>query len=153
LHYAALNDRSDIAKLLLEANAIADGVNHRGQTPLSIAVARNSLALARVLLLNNANPNIQDRKKDSPLHIAVRDNNLPMAKLLLAHGAAVGIRDQSNRDAFELARDLDSAKLIGLLSRKNDEGRRGNIKRRWMKNRAGQHDPAAPNNKDSTSLD
>ena len=89
LHTAVLNDKYDVAKLLLqEFKADAKLRAKDGATPLHVAVQQDSLRMVCLLLKHKAYPN--DKWIGlTPLHIALKNNNAPIVKTLILHGARI----------------------------------------------------------------
>ncbi len=85
LCWATLNQRADIAELLLTHGAKADGCGD--MTPLHWAVEVKSESLAELLLRHGAQVNLKDRANRTALSIAVKKGDKEMAAFLREHGA------------------------------------------------------------------
>ena len=115
LHYAALEERTEMVTLLLQAGAVADIRNSDGWTPLHVAVARKSPEVVSLLLDANAFVNARTCKGWTPLHMAVGNGDISMCALLREHGADINIgnengispRDMMNFSLMEEARERE----------------------------------------------
>jgi ankyrin repeat protein len=65
LHYAALKNKPDAVKILIEAHANVDQTDGHGMTPLMLAVAAICPECVKVLCKNGADPNHEDGRKES----------------------------------------------------------------------------------------
>ena len=68
--------------------------DHRGVTPLMIAVIRSYEDIAEFLIKNDANVNAQNNTGETPLMYACFENNLDMVKLLVKYGADVNVKTE-----------------------------------------------------------
>ncbi|HEU5070869.1 MAG TPA: ankyrin repeat domain-containing protein [Verrucomicrobiae bacterium] len=93
-------------------------------TPLAMAVWRDSAEMVTLLLEFGADPNRPDESHqaqhgmvggDTALHEAVLKGSAKMVKLLLAHGADPDIPDASGTTPIELARLKDRSHLVHLM--------------------------------------
>ena len=66
--------------------------DHRGVTPLMIAIMRSYEDIAEFLIKNGANVNVQNNAGATPLMYACFENNLDMVKLLVKYGADVNAK-------------------------------------------------------------
>lgn len=82
LSYSILQQRNDIARILLYRGANINEQDNYGATPLSIAARINNLYVVKLLLKNGANPNTTDNFKKTPYDYALINNNSKMIKLL-----------------------------------------------------------------------
>lgn len=106
IHYAAAgNNRELVPQLINPKNDFfqyraglfspewgkisVDAADTSGVTPLHLAVAGNSIALAEELLRHGANPNFGDKDGVTPLRLAEQAKLPEMIKLLKLHGAVV----------------------------------------------------------------
>ncbi len=115
LHYAARDDRGDIARLLIARGAKVDATNRLGVTPLHKAT--RSASVAGVLLDRGANVNATDKHGRTPLHWASADPKSTTRSLLLRRGASVNATDHRGRTPLHDAADRgDVDALSGLIS-------------------------------------
>ncbi len=82
LHFAAQQQRADIARLLLEAGALVDAEDEHGNTPLFKAVfsSRGDGTVIGILRAAGADPNHANRHGTSPLQLAHRIANYNVAR-------------------------------------------------------------------------
>jgi ankyrin repeat protein len=109
LHYAARQDRLEVAKLLLGAGAEINAREANDITPLLMAISNNAMATAKYLLAQGGDVNASDWYGRTPLWEAVNVRNLyvhngtyktdidrppvlELIKALLAKGANVNAR-------------------------------------------------------------
>lgn len=74
------------------SNDFVNMKDHRGVTPLMIAVMRFFEDIAEFLIKNGANVNAQNNAGATPLMYACFENNLDMVKLLVKYGADVNAK-------------------------------------------------------------
>ncbi|KAL3115445.1 hypothetical protein niasHT_020118 [Heterodera trifolii] len=121
LDVAAQNDKTEVAKLLLEKGAIvpsADGtdssvtiqfVTMNKLSPFWAVLLEEQTKLVEIMLNNGQNPNehgifMRDEIKQtvSPLHFAAQMGNLELCKLLVAKGAKVNQKSKDKRGIVPL---------------------------------------------------
>lgn len=132
LHYACLNNKSEVAKFLLSqseidpnfpTNAINIKVKYYEMTPLHL-VAENKNVEICSLLLNHPKIDVNKtikRKSISPLMTACQNNSTEIIEMLLSHKADVNIVDIEKRNALHfavIAHSIESVKI--LVSHKID---------------------------------
>ena len=89
LHYAILNQDSDLIKFLIKNGADVNAKNAYGKTVLHTALERKSIHLVELLLRNGANVNLEKFSGERPLDIAVEMKNKDVVGILLKNGALV----------------------------------------------------------------
>jgi ankyrin repeat protein len=67
LHWASLNNRIAIAKLLIDKGADVEAKDYKGWTPLHRASWNNSIEIARLLIERGANVKAKNNKGQTPL--------------------------------------------------------------------------------------
>ncbi len=137
LHLAAIHDREDFAKLLIEAGADIRKLTPRqaiefrdwGSTPLILTARRGSTEVAQLLISAGADVNGRDAyaiNSWSVLHYAVEYGQADVAKLLIENGAR--INDDSNDGGtplFVAARQGNSEMVDLLIKHGADLGATG----------------------------
>jgi len=83
----------DLLELLLDAGALLDAQNYRGETPLFLAAARDLPNRLEFLLDNGADPSLADIDGATPLHHAAAHGHLAAVELLLRFGAHLNAAD------------------------------------------------------------
>ena len=97
LHWAAITDQAEIIGKLLDRGAAVDARDAEGRTPLMVAAAFDSRAVAAVLLARGADPLARDAVDgNTPLDFAAMAGQADFARLLLEHGAPLDGRATRN---------------------------------------------------------
>ncbi|XP_043461767.1 putative ankyrin repeat protein RF_0381 [Leptopilina heterotoma] len=86
LHYAALYNRSEFAKKLIDNGANIEEKDREGKTPLYAALSKGNVQVAVVLFKNGAILSDNDLENIKLLPHAVSNGNLEMVKLLMLNG-------------------------------------------------------------------
>lgn len=85
LHWAAINNRSEIVKYLLEKDASVDAVGgDLNSTPLHWATRQGHLASVVLLINAGADPQIRDAEGCSPIHLAAQFGHTAVVAYLIA---------------------------------------------------------------------
>jgi len=115
LHWAAYEDNSEIAKLLLAAGANAKAENRYGVTPLSLACTNGNEDLVRALLAAGADPNTALRGGETALMTAARTGRVGPVTALLEAGARVDAKERKGQTALMWAAADGHAEVVALL--------------------------------------
>ena len=107
LHFAAANDDSEFAKILLARGAEVNAKSKIGLTPLHEAVRNDSLKAVEVLLSAGANI----ARSSILLHEAIGNDSLKMVEVLLSAGANIARSSILLRKAVR----NDSLKMVEVL--------------------------------------
>lgn len=86
-----LEDRADIAQILLDAGA--DMTVDDFGTPLSLAAERGYIRIAQLLISKGVNPNVRSKYGTTPLYAAGQADQLEMSKFLVSVGATISEED------------------------------------------------------------
>ncbi|PRP90454.1 Ankyrin repeats (3 copies) [Enhygromyxa salina] len=108
LHFAIDARRPRCAAALIEGGAQVDAIDHRGRTPLMLALSTEPMAsLVELLLRAGADADARDHHGWSPLHylaaVTAGEGQLALARGLVAHGARPS-RDRAGRSPADLCR-------------------------------------------------
>ena len=76
--------------------------NYFGETPLTIAVARDSFQMASFLISKGAFVNTKNHLAETPLFYAVRNENYLLVDLLLKNGALIDLKNSVGETIFDL---------------------------------------------------
>ncbi|CAG9811097.1 unnamed protein product [Chironomus riparius] len=96
LHWAAINNRREIIKLLIEKGAIVNVVGGDLQsTPLHWAVRQGHLAATVLLMKNGADPNLLDAEGSGCIHLASQFGHTAVVAYLIAKNVYLDIYDSS----------------------------------------------------------
>ena len=122
LHYALQGNHQKISEYLVTvpgANlAIA---NSDLNTPLHLAAFYGRDNLTKMLLQRKVDVNAQNRAKITPLHYAIQNRNIISIQLLLDAGADKTLKYNENKNAFDIAKDLNDANIIQMLTNPSTE--------------------------------
>lgn len=108
LHYAALYDYFEIAKLIIQNGADLDTVNIYLQTPLHDAVANNHFEIVKLLIENGADVNAVDTLLGTPLYNAVLWNSYQCIKLLIKYDSQLTLRNNYGKSPIDVMKTSTS---------------------------------------------
>ncbi|CAL8245626.1 unnamed protein product [Lota lota] len=110
LHWAAINNRSDLVKYYMSKGAIVDQLGgDLSSTPLQWAIRQGHLPMVIELLRHGADPSIADGEGYRSLHLAILYQHLAVAAYLMAKGQEVDSPDYNGQTPLMLA----AQKIIG----------------------------------------
>jgi uncharacterized protein len=116
LHAAAIYDRPDMARQLVEGGVPVDMRNDGGLTPLMTAARFGNVAVAETLIELGADLSARNPAGHTALHVAALAGQAGVAGLLIAHGADRNARLEHNGETpLHLAALLGRLKVIDLL--------------------------------------
>ncbi len=115
LHYAVLNNHSEIVKVLLEHNADANARNWLEETPLHLAAEKGFIKIVRLLLSYAADVNARDTSGETPLHKAARSGHFNVVKELVSYGADVNAKNNNDLTPADLAEQNNHPKIAKYL--------------------------------------
>ena len=117
LHFAAKEDASETAALLLEKGAAVNAETFDEEwTPLHIAAKEDARDTAAILLENGAAVNAETFYKEwTPLHIAAKEDARDTAALLLENGAAVNAKNNYGKTPLAIALEYSADETADLL--------------------------------------
>ena len=117
LHRSIKHGALDIVRMLVDAGADIERVDHAGWTPLTRADADERAEIIDFLLDAGADPSALTRHGFAPLHRAVRAGDPTRCSLLLGKGADVNARSADGSTALLLAARTCDTTLSELLLR------------------------------------
>ncbi len=115
LHYAAYNDETEIAELLLSKGANVNAVNREKETPLHMASDEGDKEIVKLLLGAGANVNAVEIDGKTPLHMAVENGHFEIVKLLLGAGANVNAVSKNGTVPLHVAVEDGSMELVKVF--------------------------------------
>lgn len=117
LHLTCRTGLIDVVRALLAKGASIDAADHRGCTPLHLAIKHIHVNLSLLLLDLGANPNTANHRQQTPLHEACRVVGLiEVVRALLAKGASVSAVDSYGKTPVDNARlQVRNHELVTLL--------------------------------------
>jgi len=105
----------ELALVMLQHGADANGADSSGVTPIHAAAAQCSPDVVTELLRRRAAIDTRDAWKNTPLLLAVRAGRIDNADVLLKHGAAVDAPDQSGQTPLIEAIAHNDAPMVQAL--------------------------------------
>ena len=125
IHYAAMNERVDCVKVLVEhaeetggtafAEHIISELERENQTALHIAVYAGSRKTAQYLLFKGAEVDAVKMSMATPLHLAATAGDKGIVELLLNFKAKVEAKNMNHETPLHKAALFDSVPVIDLL--------------------------------------
>uniref|UniRef100_H3C8I4 Palmitoyltransferase n=1 Tax=Tetraodon nigroviridis TaxID=99883 RepID=H3C8I4_TETNG len=110
LHWAAINNRSELVKYYISKGAIVDQLGgDLSSTPLHWAIRQGHLSMVIQLLRYGADPSIADGEGYRALHLAILFQHMAIAAYLMAKGQDVDEQDANGQTPVMLA----ALKIIG----------------------------------------
>ncbi|KAM4603126.1 putative palmitoyltransferase ZDHHC13 [Polymixia lowei] len=110
LHWAAINNRSELVKYYMSKGAIIDQLGgDLNSTPLHWAIRQGHLSMVIQLLRYGADPSIADGEGCRSLHLAILFQHMAIAAYLMAKGQEVDGPDCNGQTPLMLA----AQKIIG----------------------------------------
>lgn len=101
LHWAAINNRSDIVRLLLEKNAKVDAIGgDLDATPLHWATRQGHLASVVLLMNAGADPQIKDAEGCSSIHLAAQFGHTAVVAYFIARNVSPDTFDAGGMTAL-----------------------------------------------------
>ena len=118
LHWAAVKDDVELAKMLLAAGANVKATTRNGvATPLFMACKNGNSAMIDVLLKGGSDPDATDEHGTTPLMIAAASGKADAVKMLVDHGANVNAKEGAHgQTALMFAAALDRVAAIQILA-------------------------------------
>jgi ankyrin repeat protein len=115
LHYAAMAALPEGVRFLADKGIPVDVRNADGQTPLMLALKRDSVATVNMLLSLGADSAMRDASGSTPLHLAVYWGAMDCLKLLTGSAAAIDPRDYTGKTPLRDAVDKGEAAAVAFL--------------------------------------
>lgn len=116
LHWAAVQGRDNVVKLLLQRGADVNSTNNDTRTPLHLAAASNCSAVVSLLLDNGAVVNCKYKDGNTPLHLCAANAHQAIVPLLLAKRADKSLRNNANLTPGEWAFQLGNHTIVAMLN-------------------------------------
>ncbi|XP_048340262.1 palmitoyltransferase ZDHHC13 isoform X4 [Sphaerodactylus townsendi] len=111
LHWAAINNRLELAKFFISKGAIVDQLGgDLNSTPLHWAIRQGHLSMVILLLKFGADPALIDGEGYSSLHLAVLFQHMPIIAYLISYGQSIDTTDHNGQTPLMLA----AHKVLGL---------------------------------------
>jgi ankyrin repeat protein len=115
LHYAVINNRKDIAEILIKHGANVNTKNLLGETPLHYSARLCLAEIAELLVSSGANVNITNNYGMTPLHYSAHNNCIAVAKVLIDNSADPNIREDNGCTPLHWASSNCYLDMVWLL--------------------------------------
>ncbi|OAQ99952.1 hypothetical protein LLEC1_04023 [Akanthomyces lecanii] len=115
----AVQQFSNIVKLLLENGANVEVKDEDGRTALSYIAEQGHEAIVKILLEKGANVEAKDRNGQTPLSWAAEKGHEAIVKMLLEKGAYVEAKDKGGQTPLSLAAEKGYEAVVEMLQRKS----------------------------------
>ncbi|MBU0632763.1 ankyrin repeat domain-containing protein [bacterium] len=114
LHAAARVGRVTIVKAVLKCKPDADIKNKRGNTALSIAIAKNHM-LSVTLILDYKKETAKQKKQKSVINDMIKKDDIAAFKILIRRGADVNAKDKNGVTLLHVAAKYRAKKIVKYL--------------------------------------
>lgn len=116
LHLAALHERVDVVRMLLDAGAEVDVTDQRfGYRPLHFSARKGNAGVSELLVRHGADLDAQSLRGKTALHLAVINQHPAVVTILLKYLARVDICDSNNKTPLQLAETSGHTEIVGLI--------------------------------------
>jgi ankyrin repeat protein len=130
LHWATMNNHTELAKGLIDAGADLNAKDYAKKTPLHYVAEGNRPELARVLIDAGADLNAEDYAKQTPLHLAAMKGHTEIAKGLIDAGADLNAEDEDKQTPLHYAATYYEKAIVKILI---DAGAKLDVQDKWEK--------------------
>ncbi|XP_076162774.1 ada2a-containing complex component 3 isoform X2 [Ptiloglossa arizonensis] len=120
LHFAAQNNHTETAEVLLRAGISRDARTKVDRTPLHMAAYEGHHQMAQLLLNYGADVDSRDMLKMTPLHWAVEREHVEVMHVLLEHGADANSTSKFDKTPISLALEHDRLDLVDILQQERE---------------------------------
>ena len=115
LHWAAVSQAPEVARVLIENGADINARTDTGSTPLHWAANKNAVSVAKLLIESGADVNARSNKGYTPLHWAAIGNSDLLANLLFIWGADINAKADDGKTPLHLAIQMEAIETIEVL--------------------------------------
>lgn len=115
LHFAVINRRSNILKLLICYGADINAQDDNKESALHFAVYNNNMETVKILVESKIDINIKNYAGMTPLIMAAKYNSIEIAKYLILQGANLSIKDIHGKSAIHYVAKLHDISLMHIL--------------------------------------
>ncbi len=115
LHFAAWNNASKAAELLITRGANVNAKQKNGAAPLHFAAGNNAHEVAELLIARGADLNAKNNDGETPLHSAAFQNAREAVELLITRGADVNAKDNNGKTSLHYAAFQNAREACGIL--------------------------------------
>ena len=118
---SVINNREDVMRVLMTANANIERENYNGDTALIIACRSGFMNILLILLEAGVNINAQNSVGRTALIEAILNNHVDIANILIDRGINIDLEADNGANALDLALTLDQEipQNLALVSRLN----------------------------------
>lgn len=119
MHYAAMAALPDGVLYLSSRGMPVDALNGDGQTPMMLALRKDSTATVNAFLTLGANPGARDASGSTALHLAVYWRATECLRLLARQSKTIDPRDYTGKTPLRYAVDRADARATAFLLEQN----------------------------------
>ena len=116
LHWAAWENASETAAVLLNNGADVHAEIKDGGTPLHVTALKNASETAAVLLNNGADVHARDEKSATPLHWAAWENASETVEVLLNNGADIHAETKDGVTPLQVAEVSETHETAEIMN-------------------------------------
>ncbi|MCD4785694.1 MAG: ankyrin repeat domain-containing protein [Candidatus Eremiobacteraeota bacterium] len=115
LHHAAIEGKTETAKLLIFMGADINAKDNYELTPLHTAAIEGKTDTAKLLISNGADINAKSNRGWTPMHWAAIEGKTETAKLLISKGADVNAKDKYGMTPLKYSAKYGNTNIVNLL--------------------------------------
>lgn len=115
LHRAAMGNKVEVMKYLIESGIALDLRDNDGNTALHVAVQTESIDALHVLLNSGASDVVLNNKEEAAIHVAVKLGYVVAVRALLDHPIDVIVTGYRKRTALHIAAELDRVEIFRVF--------------------------------------
>jgi ankyrin repeat protein len=128
LHWATMNNHTELAKMLIDAGADLNAKDKSEETSLHKAISYNLPEIVKMLIDAGADVNAENFAKQTPLHLAADENSIQIAKMLIDAEADLNAEDKDKQTPLHYAVTYYEKAIVKILI---DAGAKLDVQDKW----------------------